>query len=254
MRSATPRADGVLQPEHGIGSGRAVLDQSAVGQELRLTLTAHRSRNDASVHERHLFGRELQCWKSGVGLGDERRDFGRRDRRRGGGRDGSGLTGADEGAAAPGHERQHSAGRGRRCQRDVARPDRGDQVHRFQHRNLASISEHRHDARRPRARRVDRRACRNLERGSGERVPNLHPGDASAVAHGADRLGIVGEIHAASICGFRERERQPIRFDDLVVVPLSAARQAVRLDSLKEPHVAALEISLGRGRCSSGST
>ena len=36
VRSATPRAVVYFTPSTGIGAGRAVLDQSAVGQEIRL--------------------------------------------------------------------------------------------------------------------------------------------------------------------------------------------------------------------------
>ena len=86
--------------------------------------------------------------------------------------------------------------------------------------------------RRVRAGRVDRRACRDRERsGRSARRARPCPVTRSPVADGGDRLDVVGEIRAAAIGGRGERERQPIGFDHLVVVPLRAAGQPVRLDA-----------------------
>ena len=61
------------------------------------------------------------------------------------------------------------------------------------------------------------------------------PDDARSVAECGHRFDVVREIRAAAIGGLGERERQPLRFDHLVVVPLRPAGQPVGGDAREEP-------------------
>ena len=143
-----------------------------------------------------------------------------------------------------------------RGQRHVAGGDRGHQVHRLEHRHGLRVAEQRHDRRPPRA-----PAALTVARAAIVKVRPLSASRTSMpvtrlpLANGGDRLDVVREVGAAPVRGLGERERQPLGFDHLVVVPLRAAGQPVRRDAGKEARASPpSRRRRGSGRCSSGSS
>ena len=200
------------------------------------------------MNETHVLASELQRRERLVRLGDKRLEFARCDlqRMRICGR--RGMRGANQGASAPGYQREHSAGCCRRRESNVAGRLRRHDVHCLQQRIGPLDAEERHHFSGARAGRVDGELCADCQFALTHEVLRNHPADPSAVFDRRDRFDVVREVGARQVRRGGEGDRQPLALDDLVVVPLRAAGQILRFDSGEQPKGGRLGNQLGAGQ------